>query len=155
MEVVLLQGLDTSVPSVEHAALSHCRGRRASPTAAPAPRLLQPHAAAGQQREGQCCAVGHYIPAAVNRKGVKRGGRSHAEGKYSFLLNIISFSIPIISIVTSWWKPRGPCYLQQCFSICFFLFETSRKKQSQVHGRCPVGSDPFLAEGWQDSAKRA
>jgi len=56
---------------------------------------------ARQLREGQCCMVGHYLPAAVNRNGVRREGKSHAEDKYAFLLNIISSSIYIISIGTS------------------------------------------------------
>lgn len=57
----------------------------------PAPWLLQPLVGAEQRREGRCRTVSHYLPAAVNRKRAKRRGRSRAEDKYSFFLNIVPF----------------------------------------------------------------
>lgn len=50
-------------------------------------------------------------------------------------------------------ETTDPCYPQKWFSVYFLLFQTSRKKQSRTHGRCPVGSDLFSSRGTAEQCK--
>lgn len=55
------------------------------------------------------------------------------------LLNIISFSVYIINITTSWRKPQGPCCLQQWFCRGFFILQTIKRKQWGLAEQCKEG----------------
>lgn len=52
------------------------------------------------------------------------------------LLNVISFSIYIINITTSWWKLQSPCCPQHWFCRGFFILETIEKKERGLAEQC-------------------
>lgn len=92
----------------------------------------------------------HQLPAAVNRSGEKKvscRSRMFVFVKYNFLFYLYHQCCHQLMETTD------PCYLQKWFSVYFFLFQTSRKKQSQVHGQCPVGSDLFSSRGMAEQCK--
>lgn len=95
---------DLSVPSVEHASRSHCRGRRASPTAAAEPR-------GSWAAEGRSVLHGQSLPPCSSKqKGSEEEGKLSCRRQIFLFVKYCSFSICISSVVTSWWKPQGPCY---------------------------------------------